>query len=691
MRLSLLSLLSLSTLGLARHSRRASFHNHGNIARGLEVDLGASVSAGINVDLWGSHVDVDETVSTDVGKTVFYDVVVSEGLRNPDGGKERMVYLINGEFPGKPLYLDQGDKVEMNVHANTTEGLTVHFHGISQQGTPWSDGVPGVSQRVIPPGGNFTYRWNANQHGTFQTHAHNKQQQDDGLVFPIFIRPRADLDRPFAQIAALAGGNDEDVKAMVAAEANTHIFTVMDWRHRTSTEVNQIWETANVEPLCVDSILINGRGAVVCPPEEELKAFADARGFGDLTPKGCLPIDSPIINPEGKGFRDDANISAVPEETWKTCNPTGADRELYTVEVDPSSNGTWASFGIVNTGGLWEINFSIDEHPFYVYAIDGQYVNTTKPFNIISIPSGVRYQVLVKLDKEPGSVYTIRAAANVVPQIVSAYGVFKYTGNSGAQKALVAPASGYPAIPQSSAAMDYAGAPVALKTDSNNSEAPKAALLDPWTDAPPYPANPPPTEADGNITMVVLGMSRPNATIWAANSTGLQGVLYEEGDPLIWPTVWKPAAEAIVNNTGALAGSALINAHSVTILPNDTLVDIIITVVGAHPYHPMHKHYNQFWVIGQGQGVWNYSSVAEAAAAMPESFNFANPPVRDNFNTPATEEASWLAIRYRTVNPGPDLIHCHLSQHATGGMVEVLLTGIELVDLPEEYAPPKSQ
>ena len=54
---------------------------------------------------------------------------------------------------------------------------------------------------------------------------------------------------------------------------------------------------------------------------------------------------------------------------------------------------------------------------------------------------------------------------------------------------------------------------------------------------------------------------------------------------------------------------------------------------------------------------------------------------------------NWLTISFldRTVNPGPDLIHCHLSQHATGGMVEVLLEGIELVDLPEEYAQPQSQ
>ena len=66
-----------------------------------------------------------------------------------------------------------------------------------------------------------------------------------------FRSPKAEVERTFSQLAALAGGNDEDVNAMIAAEANTHVFTVMDWRHRTSEEVNEIWETANVEPLYV--------------------------------------------------------------------------------------------------------------------------------------------------------------------------------------------------------------------------------------------------------------------------------------------------------------------------------------------------------------------------------------------------------------------------------------------------------
>ena len=199
---------------------------------------------------------------------------------------------------------------------------------------------------------------------------------------------------------------------------------------------------------------------------------------------------------------------------------------------------------------------------------------------MVSVPSGVRYQFLVKLDKDAGAAYTIRAAANVVPQVITGYGVLQYSGNStintSTKNTFVAPATGYPALPTSAASMDYTGAPVGR----NDTAKTLTTELDPWVDAPPFPARPPLTEADGNITMVILGMSRPSSTTWAANNTGLQGPLYEEGDPLIWPSVWKPAAEAMQNNSGPLAGSALINAKSVTILPNDTIVDVIMTVTG---------------------------------------------------------------------------------------------------------------
>jgi FtsP/CotA-like multicopper oxidase with cupredoxin domain len=88
----------------------------------------------------------------------------------------------------------------------------------------------------------------------------------------------------------------------------------------------------------------------------------------------------------------------------------------------------------------------------------------------------------------------------------------------------------------------------------------------------------------------------------------------------------------------------------------------------------MHKHFNKFWMIGQGTGNFVWNSVAEAIAAQPASFNLNNPPLRDGFNTPPADDGSWMVMRYTTSNAGPDVLHCHISQHITGGMVYGELT-----------------
>ncbi|KAK9760000.1 hypothetical protein K7432_016420 [Basidiobolus ranarum] len=51
--------------------------------------------------------------------------------------------------------------------------FTLHFHGITQQGTPFSDGVPHVTQLPIAPGSRYHYVMNVgNQVGTYFYHAH---------------------------------------------------------------------------------------------------------------------------------------------------------------------------------------------------------------------------------------------------------------------------------------------------------------------------------------------------------------------------------------------------------------------------------------------------------------------------------------------------------------------------------------
>ncbi len=63
---------------------------------------------------------------------------------------------------------------------------SIHWHGINQRNTTWMDGVMGVSQCAIPPGGNFTYEFTiVDQRGTFWYHSHLSVQYSDGLFGPL--------------------------------------------------------------------------------------------------------------------------------------------------------------------------------------------------------------------------------------------------------------------------------------------------------------------------------------------------------------------------------------------------------------------------------------------------------------------------------------------------------------------------
>lgn len=67
-------------------------------------------------------------------------------------------------------------------NANTS----IHWHDLDQKNTAWMDGVVGVSQCAIPPGGSFTYEFQVvDQGGTYWYHSHMSVQYTDGLFGPI--------------------------------------------------------------------------------------------------------------------------------------------------------------------------------------------------------------------------------------------------------------------------------------------------------------------------------------------------------------------------------------------------------------------------------------------------------------------------------------------------------------------------
>jgi FtsP/CotA-like multicopper oxidase with cupredoxin domain len=122
-----------------------------------------------------------------VAKDVLFIIDLTWEVGAPDGFSREMI-LVNGTSPGPALILDEGDNVKVRTIAwkNTTtildltikqflarnhmhHNVTIHFHGITQLHTPWSDGVPGVSQTPILPHEEFLYQWTADEYGTVST------------------------------------------------------------------------------------------------------------------------------------------------------------------------------------------------------------------------------------------------------------------------------------------------------------------------------------------------------------------------------------------------------------------------------------------------------------------------------------------------------------------------------------------
>ena len=108
----------------------------------------------------------------------------------------------NGSVPGPTIEVNQGDRVRLVVENRLPEVFTMHWHGFE---VPIEmDGVPGISQDPIPPGGRFVYEFTLHQHGTFFYHSHMPMQQMMGMIGLFVMHPhepyRPKVDRDFGLI-----------------------------------------------------------------------------------------------------------------------------------------------------------------------------------------------------------------------------------------------------------------------------------------------------------------------------------------------------------------------------------------------------------------------------------------------------------------------------------------------------------
>lgn len=121
-----------------------------------------------------------------------------------------------------------------NSLTSSTNGTSIHFHGIRQNYTNQNDGVSSITQCPTPPGSSETYTWKAEQYGSTWYHSHFALQAWQGVFGAIVINGPA------------TANYDEDLGPLF----------LNDWSHQTVDQLYLDAETSG--PPTLDNGLING-------------------------------------------------------------------------------------------------------------------------------------------------------------------------------------------------------------------------------------------------------------------------------------------------------------------------------------------------------------------------------------------------------------------------------------------------
>jgi FtsP/CotA-like multicopper oxidase with cupredoxin domain len=247
-------------------------------------------------------------------------------IRLPSG-REVDALTFDGRSPGPELRVRQDDLVEVTLaNEDVGGGVSIHWHGVNVPNA--EDGVAGVTQDAVLPGGRHTYRFRAKQVGTFWYHTHQSSAEEvrRGLFGPLVIEPRLDPP-PSLDLVALAhdfegtqtlNGNDGLARRKVAAGTPVRLrlinsdntpqrFTLAGTPFRVvaidGTDLNE------PQPLENTRLVLAGGGrydiAFIMPPAAVELAIEDTDAALALSPDGRAdlppPGDGTDFNPSAYG------------------------------------------------------------------------------------------------------------------------------------------------------------------------------------------------------------------------------------------------------------------------------------------------------------------------------------------------------------------------------------------------------
>lgn len=127
-----------------------------------------------------------ELVELADGDTLLLDAgYVRRRLR----GRTHLMYGFNGQVPGPLMRVTEGASITVRFTNSIDWPTTVHWHGIRIDNA--SDGVPGITQEPVQPGGSFDYTVHFEDAGIYWYHPHHREDilKELGLYGNLMVRP----------------------------------------------------------------------------------------------------------------------------------------------------------------------------------------------------------------------------------------------------------------------------------------------------------------------------------------------------------------------------------------------------------------------------------------------------------------------------------------------------------------------
>ncbi|KAH8703085.1 putative multi-copper oxidase [Talaromyces proteolyticus] len=538
--------------------------------------------------------------------------------------RTRLSAVVNGTTPGPTLYMKENQTTWVRVYNDfRSENLTMHWHGLSQSVSPWSDGTPQASQWPIKAQHFFDYeiRPQIGEAGSYFYHSHIGFQAVTATG-PLVVH-EAGENSPY---------DYESEKIIFLSELfNWTDATVQKYLTAPISEFGWTGEAA--------SILVNGNGYLGLPANET---------------ETSKPWAKPDLSAE------------------KPCSP-----EI--IEVEPDTTYRFRTIGGVS---LSPLVLAFEDHDnLTIIAADARYTQPAST-DLIQIASGQRYDFIIHTKSEEElqdlgkSMFWMQIETRYRDLNDTFYAILSYKTNASlnttvppsppTEKPVDIPfhnqdwleytlqprePNGFPTADQVTRQVVLVSSQIIAQSGAfwtvNNRT---------WTEDNQHEGENPFNDRNPSAdTPYLVDVYRRGERAVPNYETAVQ----KHGG-------WDPDLNVYPAKIGEVIDIILINE------PNG--------VYGGFDTHPWHIHGDHVYDLGCGSGTYN-------ATENEERLKGYNPIQRDTsllFKYVDGDEVGaghnytcqgWRAWRVKVQNPGVWMIHCHILQHMIMGMEAVWVMG----------------